>query len=138
MNITNSLNKQDTFNAIVDGLGDQGWKQSTNGDGDCKYRGEKGLKCSIGLVIGDDLYDLKLEDADAIGLSRLSIFRDTHIEKYWPMLQDMQTFHDLALLTALNYSELREELERLAKKHAVMLDDDILLLEIQQEKRDAL
>lgn len=58
---------QEIFDLAAPGLLKQG-KRSLNPDGDCAYRGQDGLKCAIGLLIPDDLYQPGFEGAAAFAL----------------------------------------------------------------------
>src|SRR5687767_5712675 len=55
------MDKQTIFNAMWTGLSGQGWKRSI-ADGSCLYRGPGGLKCAVGHLIPDALYDPGMED----------------------------------------------------------------------------
>ena len=58
-----TLTRQDIFNIAANGLLKQG-KQSASGD-KCLYRGPDGLKCAIGMLIPDELYEDAFEGNSA-------------------------------------------------------------------------
>ena len=53
--------KQEIFDVAYKGLRDQGWRQSKNAEGRCRYRNGKGDKCAIGHLIPDEDYAPVLE-----------------------------------------------------------------------------
>lgn len=58
--------RQEVFDAAVKGLASQGFERSMSKHIDtltevCAYRGEGGLKCSIGHLIPDEAYDPSIE-----------------------------------------------------------------------------
>lgn len=62
---------------------------------ECAYRGDNGLKCAIGCLIPDELYNEKMEGISIHGLARKfpslgKIFRDVNMD----MLLELQGVHD--------------------------------------------
>ena len=64
------MNKQEIFNKVFLGLKSQGFQQSVNKHNVCQYRGEGGLKCAVGHLIPDEIYNKEWDDettlADAL------------------------------------------------------------------------
>lgn len=52
--------KQELFDRISKHLLNQN-KRSTDHHGDCRYRGDYGLKCAVGAIISDKKYSEKIE-----------------------------------------------------------------------------
>lgn len=52
---------QEVFDAVWNGLASQGFQRSIGYEGTCLYRGPDGLKCAVGHLIPDNLYDTDLE-----------------------------------------------------------------------------
>ena len=57
--------RQDLFNTAYAGLKAQGFKQSLDSYGQCKYRGRGGLKCAVGHLIPDERYNSSFEGSGA-------------------------------------------------------------------------
>lgn len=83
---------------------------SLNKYGESSYRGERGLKCSIGLLIDDSIYRRKFEGFRVTSLlDRFPNVRQHLIEKgFYPndeaewsdfnfFLEEIQTWHDVTL-----------------------------------------
>ena len=53
----------EAFGLICEGLAAQGWKQARNPGplGKCRYRTNNGLKCAVGQLIPDEVYDMGME-----------------------------------------------------------------------------
>lgn len=99
-----SMTKQEIFDRVTEHLLTQK-KRSTTWDESgykCKYRGPNGLKCAIGILIPDHLYnpvfDGTLSQAKAFGLKGLSIRR---LMKAVPALQDYLGAENLDILNEL-------------------------------------
>jgi hypothetical protein len=58
------MNRQQLFNTVLDHLRAQG-RRSIGADGQCRYRGNAGCKCAIGILIPDDRYSPELEGRGA-------------------------------------------------------------------------
>jgi hypothetical protein len=93
----NFKSKQQLLNYIFKSLYDQG-KQSKNETGDCLYRGSNGIKCAIGCILPDKLYNIKMENLDVDGLIENSIYGTFNIPWYIKrnkkFLSYVQTIHD--------------------------------------------
>ena len=60
MTLSQPMTMQEIFDKVVPATLEQGEK-SINAYGSCRYRGENSLKCTIGHVIPDELYNLEME-----------------------------------------------------------------------------
>jgi len=100
------MNRQQIFDNVYLGLMSQGFRQSVvtfNIDTPhthqmCKYRGEGGLKCAVGWLIPDDMYDDELEDCGGIrynppviDLLKLVGITEDQVE----FLAELQRCHDI-------------------------------------------
>ncbi len=56
------MDKQAVFNTVAKHLLTQG-RQAMDSGGHCVYRGKDGLRCAIGALIPDEVYDPVIEDA---------------------------------------------------------------------------
>jgi hypothetical protein len=101
------LTKKEIFDKVVAHLLTQ-QAQSKNHYGDCLYRSPDGLKCAVGCLIPDELYDKEIEGAAVGGcnapiLECANILREILLESgipdekgIWEMLEDLQKIHDNA------------------------------------------
>lgn len=58
------LNNQEIFNLVIEGIFKQGGPSYTicgNGYRKCKYRGEDGRKCVVGIILPDEIYEPSME-----------------------------------------------------------------------------
>jgi hypothetical protein len=55
------MTKQEIFDTVAIHLIKQG-KKSVGDDGKCKFRTPEGLKCAVGCLIPDEVYDPSMED----------------------------------------------------------------------------
>lgn len=67
--------------------------QTCIGSESCKYRGPRGLKCAIGCLIPDELYDPSIEGVSADDLSDRG-FRPLFSGVNTALLQRLQDVHD--------------------------------------------
>jgi hypothetical protein len=90
------MNNQEAFDKVAEHLLKQMRKSLNIDRGRCVYRNKDGLKCAIGALIPDELYDHKME---YMGVDRLifnfhnelqPLFADVSIS----LLQDLQDVHD--------------------------------------------
>ena len=89
------MDSQTALNEAAAGLMKQG-RRSMNAAGDCLYRGPNGLRCGIGLILPDELYDDGLE-----GKPVVVIISRPEISEYFrgvstDVLIAIQNTHDLA------------------------------------------
>ena len=60
------MNEQNTFNVIVSHLMKQK-ARAVSDVGNCMYRGKNNMKCAVGCLIPDNLYDPKFEGRILVG-----------------------------------------------------------------------
>lgn len=106
------MNKQEIFDAVVNGLASQGFERSL-GNGNCRLRGEDGRKCALGWLIPDKGYDRSHEYSPvraALGfLPELPVLPGSH----WDFLGRLQDAHD----DAQTPEQMRAVLRRLAAEY---------------------
>lgn len=109
------LSKQEIFTKVKTHLLQQ--NQRAKEDGGCRYRTSTGLKCAVGCLIPDELYDRSIEGV-SVSLNPYSPLGnallksgipgdDTEIEE---MLYDLQKIHDR--VTPLYWSTALQDLAR--------------------------
>jgi len=59
--MTKLITKQEAFETALKGLYEQGMP-ATAANGDCQYRGQSGLKCGVGFLVSDSVYDEQYEN----------------------------------------------------------------------------
>ncbi len=59
------MTKQEIFNKVWDWFVTKGYPRSKDLQGACRYRGDNGTKCPVGVLIPDDLYTPMMEGAAA-------------------------------------------------------------------------
>lgn len=120
------MNKQEIFDTVAKHLFSQGQRAMMNNnhglDGEyCAYRGENGMKCAVGVLIPDDMYD---PDMDKFGGDGTSI--DCILHKYpdkvpeWfhensVFLESLQDIHDSASNWVCT-EEMKHRLSELAEE----------------------
>jgi hypothetical protein len=120
---------QEIFNKVASHLLQQN-ARSLNGKGICYYRGEEGLKCAVGILIPDCLYNENLEGVRVDSFSVLGCLLKAGVletiypsnycdEKKIALLMLLQTIHDKS--TVLDW---KDELKLLAEQ--ANLDSSIL------------
>lgn len=90
------MNKQEIVNTVYKHLKTQG-KPALNQSGICSYRGASGLKCAIGCLIPDNLYNSVFEQK-TVSL----LYSENLLEEIFPgiteeeafFLERMQVIHD--------------------------------------------
>jgi hypothetical protein len=112
------LTKQEIFDIAYTGLKNQYFQRSVvyravSGN-ECKYRGENGLKCSIGHAIPDDLYQESFEGRQAkmLILNNETMFNS----KYSEFLGELQWAHDYGYDDSMD-----QKLKSLAKKYKLTI-----------------
>ena len=91
------MTEQEIFTRVYLGLKSQGFERSmakmSRASSQCAYRGDNGLKCSIGHLLSDEEYRLEMESKDVRGLFNEGLLpprlRD-HVE----FLSELQSIHD--------------------------------------------
>lgn len=86
---------QQTFDMVVEGFASQGFKISILGDGDCVFRTEDGLKCSVGHLIPDADYRPEF-DTEPMGL--INVIGEVAVLQLhdFDVLEALQGVHDTA------------------------------------------
>jgi hypothetical protein len=89
------MTNQDIFDTVAIHLIKQG-KKSADANGDCLYRSPEGLKCAVGCLIPDEVYDPEMEERV---ISRLLGCYDSlnFLWPYYDLLNDLQRTHDMLL-----------------------------------------
>lgn len=93
----NTADNQEVLNFVVGGLRTQGCKALDAGN--CKYRGENGTKCAVGLLIPDSEYKT---DFEGQAVTPCKVISNNDITKYVMgkgydprLLEDLQSIHDV-------------------------------------------
>ena len=86
------MTNQEIFTKVKNHLLQQK-RRSVNKKGRCVYRGENGLKCAIGCLIPDELYD---PDFDNSGLKTINLFCKLgfYISENYDLLYSLRVVHD--------------------------------------------
>lgn len=88
---------QEVFDTVACHLLTQG-RRSTSRRGLCRYRGEDGLRCAIGCLIPDELYDSSIEGLGvrlAVGSTSLyTILEEVGVVEHLNLLSALQAVHD--------------------------------------------
>ena len=85
---------QEAFNVMVKHLRDQGALSTSEGGG-CAYRGQKGLKCAIGVLIKDEFYDKGIEGSCSSSVFLEALEKSGWVDVQNSMLHSTQLVHDL-------------------------------------------
>lgn len=84
------LTPQEVFDKVGVHLLQQG-KQCKNGhNGDCLYRGQKGMSCAAGVLIADDEYNEGLENRGWLDIIAAGQATTAHAR----LIMELQTIHD--------------------------------------------
>ena len=86
------LTKQDIFNTAANGLLKQGKKSMDRSS--CMYRGQNGLKCAIGMLMPDNLYDSIMEGQSANESDVMKTLNVPYTAEYADFLNHLQGVHD--------------------------------------------
>lgn len=90
------MTRQEAFDRAARGLAGQGFEKSLSVSGDkCLYRGAGGLKCAIGHLIPDELYDPKMDAsvADRVPFGTIIEICGLHASDV-EFAADLQSAHD--------------------------------------------
>lgn len=114
------MNNQEAFNIAARHLLKQGRRSVIEPQLSCAYRGADGLKCAVGALIPDELYEPRFE---GIGVGTLKWKEPTFREHFagvsvW-VLNELQHVHDLK-----PPETWRTELQRVGQKY--QLDTSVL------------
>ena len=80
--------EQEVFDQVAKHLLTQG--ERSEGKDRCLYRGENGLKCAAGSLIGDDEYDPSMEN----GWWNLLVIAGQAPDTHQTLISQLQTIHD--------------------------------------------
>ena len=122
------MNKQEVFDKVAKHLLTQKIK-CVDSTGRCVYRGINGLKCAIGCLIPDDVYEPSMEGFvihhwfGNTSLSGDGPNRKTSIDWMKPaamndLLQSLQLIHD-----GYTPNEWQKQLKNVAKKHELTFNE---------------
>lgn len=87
-----NLTKQEAFNRVVKHLREQGRKSQGPCGVYCRYRNYEGLKCAVGALIPDELYDPEMEQGG--GIEANERVRQLFPDDLLLMLKALQLDHD--------------------------------------------
>ena len=113
------LTEQELFNKVFTHLLTQK-EQSMDSKGLCLYRGPKGLKCAIGVLIPDNEYKKTVESLSVIDLNHEVQLACGLDESNIDLAQELQAIHD-----GDSPSQWRYSLETLAKNWALKMPSKI-------------
>jgi hypothetical protein len=119
------MNTQEAFTTIVTHLAKQAKKALSVGDGSasyCMYRSPEGLKCALGCLIPDDLYEPAMDSGMGMQASLLldrypalkKVLSDVDVQ----MLGDMQFLHDSCIV-----SEWGTDARVMADRHHLIMPE---------------
>lgn len=125
------MTPQEIFDTVCDHLATQK-KRASKASGGCYYRTEDGLKCAVGCLIPDALYDVRMDgcfedsDADSYNGTFIQVADGIRAGIYskeleWmldheALLSDLQTVHDDAV-NWVNRHDMNRSLRRVARLH---------------------
>ena len=90
---------QEVFDTVATHLLTQN-ERSLRPDGcadDCAYRGDKGMKCAVGVLIPDDVYTPHME-GKSISAVQSSAHALGHLRRHMALLLALQQLHDTNLV----------------------------------------
>lgn len=96
-----AMNNQEAFNRVCEHLAAQGQRCSDPETHSCLYRNEYGLKCAVGALLPDDIYDPSMdigEKGNSLSVEQLvyhypkvaELFKNVDIE----LMSSLQLIHD--------------------------------------------
>ena len=110
------MTKQSIFNQV--------WKHFVTNNqplsysnGQCKYRGDQGAKCAVGLLIPDDIYYPALEGATVTSSKMFPVLRLLGLSDHIVFLNELQDAHDDV---ALDYGDADEPGRTATLKNSLM------------------
>ena len=110
--------EQEIFNLVVEHLFKQG-RPAYDGNRGCMYRTHDGLRCAVGVLIPDDLYDPAFETIEAaIVIQELFDADLADWREHEDLLKKLQLIHDGCLRDpdgAFNTTDLAVRLRDIAK-----------------------
>ena|SRR5271166_1739270 len=112
---------QEVFDKVAAHLLTQKQKSTFPKSGTCAYRGRDGLKCAIGVLINDAVYDASIERFDVMRPEIIKALALSGVNVDVQMLADLQLTHD-----TYDVCDWRGALRGIAVKHGLsqrVLDD---------------
>lgn len=108
------MRKQEVFDTVAAHLLKQGTQSLKKKDGDvfCMYRGPRGLKCAVGTLIPDELYDPAMEHSGVHDQVVLDVLKKAGLSRHQGLLSTLQSIHD-----GYKPSAWREALREVAAEH---------------------
>lgn len=98
------MHKQEIFDTVVNHLINQKQKSVKEGNKtNCLYRGPNGLKCAVGCLIPDDVYEEYMEENFTNLLSQYGDVLPFYFNKEYILLYDLQLCHDNCPTTNDNF-----------------------------------
>ena len=124
------MNKQEIFDTVSTHLIKQKRKSAVGGFGTtCYYHGPNGLKCAIGCLISDDVYNPKMEHQSVGGLINNFPLIPNYFKHDVQFLIALQNAHDCCFARSPDYvfdvNNLKHNLYSVAKTYE--LNTNILL-----------
>lgn len=87
----------------------------------CRYRGDNGAKCALGVCITDDIYDSAIEGEGVESLlEKFSAIKELFSNTTMSLLNDLQEIHDNDAHWSNNKMD-SNEMESIAKKHHLQI-----------------
>lgn len=113
INNPETFNEQEIFNYVIEKLAQQG-KRSRDENG-CVYYNENGLKCAVGHLIPNHLYQPSMDKNGGIVVDLLlQSYTDLdYLDTYKNLLVALQKAHDLSN----NITDIQSQLQTIAKEH---------------------
>lgn len=108
------MNAQEIFDTVAKHLATQGC-QSLSATGDCSYRGERGLKCAVGILISDEEYTPFME-GNGPGHEALPNW----FGQFESLLRDLQSVHDDSTTGAALCGALKRAAAKRGLSHAIL------------------
>ena len=113
---------QEVFDLVVEHLFTQG-RPAYDGNRGCMYRTHDGLRCAVGVLIPDDLYDPAFEMSKADSVIQELFDSDlADWREHTNLLNDLQLAHDNCYREpsdAFNTTDLRERLLAVAERFSL-------------------
>ncbi len=86
------MDAQEIFDTVARHLLKQ--RERSGSKANCRYRCQSGLKCAVGILIPDDVYEATMENNAVSGLLLYWSNKFSHLRPYEILLQKLQSIHD--------------------------------------------
>lgn len=91
------MTAQELFNTVVLHMRKQGRQSNTAGPGSsCRYRSPEGMKCAVGCLIPDEVYNQGIEGRSVNSAAVMMLLMDLHLQEHKSLLISLQGAHDWA------------------------------------------